>query len=86
MARVVGVSRVCGEQQGSYDNKSFAFYGKLWERVENGGDIRKKGKVESVMEFVEKMKKVHEKAVVALRKMQEKMNQYVDRSRREKEE
>jgi len=32
------------------------------------GDIRKKGKVESVTEFVEKMKKVHEKAGAALRK------------------
>jgi len=33
-------------------------------------DIRKKGKVESATEFVEKMKKVHEEAVAALRKMQ----------------
>jgi len=32
------------------------------------------------------MKKVHEEAVAALRKMQEKMKQYVDRSRRETEE
>ena len=34
-----------------------------------GGDIRKKRKVESVMEFVEKMKKVHKKAAMALKKM-----------------
>ena len=33
-------------------------------------DIRKKGKVESATEFVEKMKKVHEEAGAALRKMQ----------------
>jgi len=33
-------------------------------------DIRKKGKVESVTEFVEKMKKVHEEAGAALRKIQ----------------
>jgi len=33
-----------------------------------GGDIRKKGKVESAMEFVERMKKVHEEAEVALKK------------------
>jgi len=39
-----------------------------------------------VTEFVEKMKKVHDEAVAALRKMQEKMKQYVDRSRRETEE
>jgi len=31
-----------------------------------GGDIRKKGKVESATEFVEKMKKVHEEAGAAL--------------------
>ena len=33
-----------------------------------GGDIRKKGKVESVMEFVERIKKVHEEAGVVLKK------------------
>jgi len=51
-----------------------------------GGDIRKKRKVESAMEFVEKMKKVHKEAAVALRKTQEEMKQYADRSRRETEE
>ena len=47
-----------------------ANYGK---ELRMGGDIRKKEKVESATEFVEKMKKVHEKAAVALRKTQEKM-------------
>jgi len=37
------------------------------------GDIRKKRKVESATEFVEKMKKVHEEAGAALRKTQEEM-------------
>ena len=32
------------------------------------GDIRKKGKVKSVMEFAEKMKKIQEEARVALKK------------------
>ena len=32
------------------------------------GDIRKKGKVESAMEIVERMKKVHEEAGAALKK------------------
>jgi len=50
------------------------------------GDIRKKEKVESTTEFVEKMKKVHEEAEAALRKMQEEMKQYADRNRRETEE
>ena len=38
-----------------------------------GGDIRKKGKVESATEFVEKMKMVHKEAVAALRKTKEEM-------------
>jgi len=50
-----------------------------------GGDIRKKGKVESATEFVEKMKKVHEEAGAALRKTQKEMKRYVDRSRKETE-
>jgi len=50
-----------------------------------GGDIRKRGKVESATEFMERMKKVHEEAGVALKKMQEEMKRYVDRSRKETE-
>ena len=38
-----------------------------------GGDIWKKRKVESVTEFVERMKKVHEEAGVVLKKSQEDM-------------
>jgi len=34
-----------------------------------GGDIRKKRKVKSMMEFIERMRKVHEEAGVALKKM-----------------
>ena len=37
------------------------------------------------MEFVEKMKKVHEEAGVALKKTQEEMKKYVDRGRKETE-
>jgi len=48
-----------------------------------GGDIRKKEKVESTMEFVEKMKKVYEKVGVALKKAQENMNRQADRGRKE---
>jgi len=50
-----------------------------------GGDIRKKGKVESAMEFVERMKKVHEEAGTALKKTQEEMKRYADRSRKKME-
>jgi len=50
-----------------------------------GGNIRKKGKVESAIKFMERMKKVHEEAGAALKKMQEKMKRYIDRSRKETE-
>jgi len=59
-----------------------ANYGK---ELRMGGDIRKKGKVESATEFVERMKKVHEKAEAALRKTQEEMKRYADRGRKETE-
>ena len=36
-------------------------------------DIRKRGKVESVMELEERIKKVHEEAGAALKKVQEDM-------------
>ena len=42
------------------------------------GDIRRKGKVESATEFVERMKKVHEEAVMALKKMQKEMKKQAD--------
>ena len=51
-----------------------------------GGDIRKKGKVESAMEFVERMKKVHEETGAALKKTQEEMKRYADQSRKETED
>jgi len=51
-----------------------------------GEDIRKKEKVESATEFVEKMKKVHEEAAAALRKTQEEMKRYADRNRKETKE
>ena len=59
-----------------------ANYGKEFRM---GGDIRKKGKVESATEFAERMKKVHEEAEVALRKTQEEMKRYTDRGRKETE-
>ena len=59
-----------------------ANYGK---ELRMGGDIRRKGKVESVTEFVERIKKVHEEAEAALKKTQEEMKRYVDRRRKETE-
>ena len=54
--------------------------------IRMGGDIRRKGKVESAMEFVERIKKVHEEVEAALRKTQEEMKRYADRGRKETEE
>jgi len=51
-----------------------------------GGDIRRKEKVESVTEFIQRMKKIHEEAEAALRKTQEEMKRYMDRERKEMEE
>jgi len=48
-----------------------------------GGDIRKRGKIEKTMEFVERMKKVYEEAEAALKKAQEDMKRQADRERKE---
>ena len=50
-----------------------------------GTDIRKKGKVEKAIKFAKRMKKVQEKAKVALRKAQKKMKWQADRERKEVE-
>ena len=57
-------------------------YGK---ELRMGGDIRRKGKVESATEFVERMKKIYKEAEVALKKTQEEMKRYVNRGRKETE-
>ena len=49
--------------------KVLSFMANYGKELRMGGDIRKKRKVESAMEFVEKMKKMHEEAAVALKKM-----------------
>jgi len=51
-----------------------------------GGDIRKKGKVERVAEFVERMRKVHEEAGAVLKKVQEDMKRQADWGRKEIED
>ena len=64
--------------------KMLPFMANYGRELRMGGDIRKKGKVESALEFVEKMK-VHEEAGAALWKMREEMKRYVDRSTKETE-
>ena len=65
--------------------KILPFIANYRKELRMGGDIRKKGKVESATEFAERMKKVHEEAEVALRKTQEEMKRYMDRGRKEVE-
>ena len=51
--------------------KILSFMANYGRELRMRGDIRKRRKVEKVMEFVERMKKVHEKAGAALKKAQE---------------
>jgi len=61
-------------------SSSMANYGR---ELRIGGDIRKRGKVEKATEFVERIKKVHEEAGTALKKVQEDMKIQADRGRKE---
>ena len=65
--------------------KVLPFMANYRREMRMGGDIRRKGKVESVTEFVERMKKVHEEVEAALKKTQEEMKRYADRNRKETE-
>jgi len=49
--------------------KVLPFMANYGKELRMGGDIRRRGKVESAMEFVERMKKIHEEAGAALKKM-----------------
>jgi len=65
--------------------KVLPFMANYRRELRMGGDIRKKRKVESATEFVERIKKVHEEAGAALKRTQEEIKKYVDCSRRETE-
>jgi len=65
--------------------KVLSFMANYGKELRMGGDIRRKGKVESATAFIERMKKVHEEAKAALRKTQEEMKKYADRGRKETE-
>ena len=58
--------------------KMSPFMANYGRELRMGGDIRKKEKVKSAMEFVERMKKVYEETRAALKKMQKEMKRYVD--------
>ena len=63
--------------------KVLSFIANYGRELRMGGDIKRKGKVENATEFVERMKKVHEKAGAALKKVQEEMKKQADQERRE---
>jgi len=65
--------------------KVLPFMANYGRELRMGGDIRKKGKVEKAMEFVKRMKKVHEEAEAALKKTQEDMKRQADKGRKETE-
>ena len=66
--------------------KISSFIANYRRKLRMGRDIRKKEKIESAMEFVERMKKIHGEAGAALKKMQEEMKRYADQNRKETEE
>jgi len=63
--------------------KVLLFMANYGRELRMGGNIRRKGKVEKVMEFVERMKQVQEEAGAALKKAQEDMKRQTDKGRRE---
>jgi len=66
--------------------KVSSFMANYRRELRMGGDIRKRGKVEKTMEFVERMKKVHEEAGAVLKKVQEDMKRQADRGKKETED
>jgi len=65
--------------------KMLPFMANYGRELRMGDDIRRRGKVEKVTEFVERMKKVYEEAGAALKKTQEDMKRQADRGRKETE-
>ena len=65
--------------------KILPFMANSGKELRMGGDIQRKGKVESATKFVERMKKVQEEVEAALKKTQEEMKRSVDRGRKETE-
>ena len=66
--------------------KVFPFMANYRREVRMEEDIWKKGKMEKATEFVERMKRVQEKAGAALKKAQKEMKRYVDKKRKETED
>ena len=63
--------------------KVSSFMANYGRELKMRGDIRRREKVESVTEFVERIKKVHKEAGAALKKAQENMKRQADRKMKE---
>ena len=68
------------------NNKVLSFIANYGRELRMERDIRKREKVESVMEFVERIKKVHEKVGVVLKKAQENIKRQANKGRKETED
>jgi len=68
------------------NNKVSSFIANYGRELRMERDIRKREKVESVMEFVERIKKVHEKVGVVLKKAQENIKRQANKGRKETED
>jgi len=66
--------------------KVLPFMANYGKEMKMGGDIRKREKVEKAVEFVERMKRIHEEAEAALKKAQENMKRQADKGRKETED
>ena len=66
--------------------KVLSFMANYRRELRMGEDIRKREKVEKAMEFVERIKKVHEEAGVSLKKAQEDIKRQADKERKETED
>jgi len=81
-----------GTAEFAYNNKIHAatkispFKANYGQDPRMGFEIRRKGKYKVVGKFVERMKKIQEKAKAALEKAQEKMKKFTNRKREEREE
>ena len=66
--------------------KVLPFIANYGRELQMEADIRREGKVEKVIEFVKRMRKIQEEAGVVLRKAQEEIKRQADEGRQEVEE
>ena len=66
--------------------KVLSFIANYERKLQMGADIRRKGKVEKMIEFIERMRIIQEEAEAALKKAQEEMRRQADRGRQKVEE